>query len=404
MKWIRVLSLGGLFAFSVGYFTNGWAREWYFQPNASVQSFYNNNIRMISDQNQARANVNRDAFGFLTYGNADFGVRADDYDIGVSATGVIKRYISDLDLNNDNVYITAKSLFKLTERQTFGLNGRFADDTLLGSVIETTDASQQNTTRTTLAINPEWTYALAEFTSIHANYEHMDVSYGSTGALEQRFYDNTRDFGTVELLHQWHPLLKSHVTFGATLFDVPTPNQTTTNYSAMAGIDYRISETWTATLGGGFRVTDIEMPNAFGATVNDNSTGPLFEFKTQKEFETANIRAGYYRETAFRGSGGFSLVDVSYLGYTQKLGDRFVVAFNSSYNDVRSLIAVNPQNFTFYSIGASASWFITPQFNLTARHQYRFKESQVDSANNADSNAFFITLDYKWDPFSTRKF
>jgi hypothetical protein len=106
----------------------------------------------LSDEVKARTNV--DSFGFLTYANGNFGVRSDNYDIGINATGVIKRYISDLNLNNDNVYVTANSTFNVTERSVFGLIGRFADETTLNNVIDTTDVAQQNTQRTTLFINP----------------------------------------------------------------------------------------------------------------------------------------------------------------------------------------------------------------------------------------------------------
>lgn len=410
MKWIRLLAIGGLWAFGLGLSSTGWAREWYFQPSASIQSFYDTNVRMVSDETLANANArgrgfDRDAFGFLTYGSGKFGVHADAYDVGVTATGVIKRYISDLDLDNDNVYVTAASSFKITERQTFALNGRYADDTLLGSVIETTGTSQQNTTRTALSINPQWTYALSELSSVQVDYTHMDTSYGQNGGVgDQRFFDNTRDIGSVDLMHQWLPTLKSHAIFEATLFDIPDTEQTTTNYNFNIGVDYNLSQTWTTSWEVGFRATNTDYIDDLGLTANDNSLGPLFLFKTQKFFEASKLEAGYYRETAARGNGGFSLVDVAYLGYSQKLGDRFEVALKTSYNDVRSLIPAGSQNFTFYSAGASATWLISQQLDLTASHRFRFRESQSSNGTNAESNGFFLTFNYKWDPFSTRKF
>lgn len=405
MKLTLNLVIGICLAFGLGFSSSSWAREWYFQPNASIQSFYDTNIRMVSDEDVSKLNgKSRDAFGFVSYGNANFGVRQDNYDVNVSATGVIKRYISDLDLNNDNVYVNLKSFYKLTERQTLALNGQFADVTILGSVIDTSAFAQQNTQRTTLLINPEWSYAISELTSLQVDYTHANTSYGDTGAQEQKFNNNTFDFGVIDLSHQWLPSLKSHAIFEAMLFDTPSTDQTTTNYNSKINFDYNISETWTASLGGGFRVTDTETVNNSGLTVREHSAGPLFSFKTQKILDTGKIDAGYYRETATRGSGGFSLTDVSYMGYTHKLGDRFEIALRASYNDIRSIISTNNQNFTFYSTGVRASWLISPQLDLTASHQFRFRESQIIGANNANSNAFFLMLNYKWDPFTTREF
>ena len=54
------------------------------------------------------------------------GVRSDRYDIGLNATGIINRYISDFDLNSDNVLLNAKSSFKVTEKNLFRLNGIYS--------------------------------------------------------------------------------------------------------------------------------------------------------------------------------------------------------------------------------------------------------------------------------------
>lgn len=107
MKLIRILALSNLFSFGLYFSPNSLAKEWYFQPNASVQTIYDTNLRLLPD---GKTTTNVDAFGFLSYANANFGVRSDKYDIGVNATGVINRYISDLNLDNDNVYVTAKSI------------------------------------------------------------------------------------------------------------------------------------------------------------------------------------------------------------------------------------------------------------------------------------------------------
>ena len=410
MKLIRILILSNLFSFGVYFSPNSLAKEWYFQPNASVQTIYDTNLRLLPDRNKAITNV--DAFGFLSYANANFGVRSDNYDIGVNATGVINRYISDLNLNNDNVYVTAKSIFNITERSVFGLIGRYADDTMLNNVIDTGASAQQNTKRTTLSINPDWTYALSELTSVRLDYMYADVSYEqqvTDDFQNQRFFDNTTNSSSIELVHQWTSAMKAHAIFNALIFDVPDLNQTTNNYNFNIGVDYNFSETWTALFEGGFYKADKEV-NAAGFTSVDESTGPLFSFKTQKKFETSKIDAGYYRKTATRGRGGLALVDTSYLVYTQKLSDQFEIAFRGSYNDVRSannstanFSSFGLSDYTFYSAGASASWLISPQLDLTGSYRYRFRERQ-ESFNNADSNAFFLTLNYKWDTFSTRNF
>ncbi len=406
MKLIRIFTIWSLVSFGCLFSPNSPAREWYFQPHASVQTIYETNYRLLPDADKARTNL--DSFGFITYANGDFGVRSDNYNIGINATGVIKRYISDLNLNNDNVYVTANSSFNVTERSVLGLIGRYADETTLNNVIDTTADAQQNTKRTTLFINPQWTYALSELTSVRLDYNHANVTYGNTTSRVggRRYFNNTTDSSSIELLHEWNASLKSHALFNALIFDVPDLNQTTNNYSFNTGIDYNFSETWTTSLEGGFYVANTST-SAAGLTKNNDASGPLFSFKTKKYFfETSNVDMGYFRRIYPRGRGGLALADVSYITYTKQLSDRFQIALRGSYNDVRGLNPVVSNgragnNYTFYGASVSASWQISPQMDLTGGYQYRFKEFATRSA---DSNAFFLTLNYKWDPFSTTEF
>lgn len=409
MKLTRRVTIGCFFSSVIFFSSVSLAREWYFQPSAGVQTLYDTNIRLVADQSAAQNGIsNRDAFGFVTYGNTNFGVRDDRYNVGVNATGVIKRYISDLDLDQENVYVHAKSNFNITERNIFSLNGGYVRDTVLGSVIDTTEFVQSNTPRSTLSINPQWTYLLSELSSIKLDYKYFDTSYedrsqpnsqiNSQQLQSVRFSNNTKNIASIELDHQWHPSINSYAIFDALIFDVPSRNQTTNNYNFNTGIDYKLSETWTTSLGIGVYVADTETDG-----VSDSKSGPLFSFKTKKKFDTSVLEAGYYRQTASRGSGGFSLVDVSYIGYRQQLSDRFNVGLKATYNDIEGLVSTNRSNYTFYSAGASATWIINPNLDLTGSYRFRFRASD-GSSNNADSNVFLLSLDYKWDTFSTRKF
>lgn len=406
MKSIRAFIIGYFFSFGLLFSHNSVAREWYFQPSAHFATLYNDNVRLFADNNRNQS-INKEALGFLSSVNANMGVRSDNYNIGLNAAGAINRYISDFNLNSDNVFLNATSIFKVTEKNEFGLKGQYSRDTTLRSQVDTTGLVQQNIMRTKLSITPEWTYALSNLTSIRTEYTHADISYGEqdqTGNIENTrntFSDYTLDSPSIELSHQWNESLKYHITLGALIINTPAVNSTTNYYDSNVGIDYRFSETWTGSVEVGVYRNDSESDQE-GITQKTNAIGPLFLVKTRKTFETSAIEAGYSRAAAVRGVGGISLTDTSFLKYSQKLSDRYEIAFHANYSDLQG-ISNNSNAFSTYSAGASTSWFISPQIDMTLSYRYLLRE-RASTNTTADSNAFFLYLNYNWDTFSTSNF
>jgi len=329
------------------------------------------------------------------------GVRSDRYDIGLSATGIINRYISDFDLNSDNVLLNAKSSFKVTENNLFRLNGIYSKDTTLTSEIDSTGITQENIIRNTLSINPEWTYNLSSSTSIITDYSHSNVSYDQKNLSLRNFSDYTSDTASIELSHYWNNSLRSYTNFNALIVDLGGLSLTN-YYNANAGLDYKFSETWDSSIEIGIYNSNSEA-HSDGATVKTTATGPLFLFKTRKSFETSSIDAGYSRKAVVRGSGGISLSDQGYLRYSKQLSDKYKIAFNASYSDISGFSSISRNASTTYSAGASTSWLISPQFNLTLSYRYTTREAKINNTT-ADSNAAFLFLNYNWDTFSTSNF
>jgi hypothetical protein len=400
MKSIRIFILGYTFSFGLYYSQYSEAREWYIQPYAGFQTFYNDNIRLFTTRRST--SIDKGAFAFITSAGANMGVRSDRYDIGLNATGIINRYISDFDLNSDNVLLNAKSSFKVTEKNLFRLNGTYSQDSTLASQTDSTGLIQENVIRHTLAINPEWTYSLSNSTSIVTDYNHSDVAYDQQNRNIRTFSDYTSDTASIELSHQWNDALKPYINFSALIVDLGGASLTN-YYNANAGLNYRFSETWNSSIEIGIYNSNTES-NSDGVTVATSATGPLFLFKTRKVFETSSIDAGYFRVASVRGTGGISLNDQGYLQYSKQLSDQYKIAFNASYFDISGFTSNSNSNAsTSYSAGASTSWLISPQFNLTVSYRYTTREAK-STKESAESNAAFLFLNYNWDTFSTSNF
>ena len=402
MKAIRVLLLGCASAFGLYYPQNSVAKEWYFQPNAHFKTLYNDNIRLFSQK--SRQSLNTESFGFITSAGANMGVRSDRYDIGLNASGVINRYISNFDLNSDNVFLNATSVFKVNEKNILRLNGDYIKDSTLASQLDISGITSQNIIRETLAINPQWTYFFSKLTSVETSYRHADVNYAQPAdPTLSNFFDYTSDNASIEVSHQWNEVLKSHFNFSALILDFSALNGSTNFYTSNLGVDYKFIETWTTSLEIGI-YNNVSESNSNGNTTISNKAGPVFLFKTKKSFETSNLEAGYSRKGQARGTGGISLVDSAFIRFNQQLSEQFNVGIHGSYGDLsRFSGSANQNSFTTYSAGINASWIISPQFDLTLSYQYTTRESKANQ-QTANSNAAFLLLNYNWDTFSTNNF
>lgn len=400
MKSIRIFLIGYFFSFGLYFSQNCLAKEWYFQPSAHFRTLYNDNIRLFADTPKTQS-VSKDAWGFISTASANMGVRSDQYDIGLNASGVINRYISNFNLKSDNIFLNAHSTFKVNEKNQLSLNGGYSDDTTLRSLIDSTGLSQENIQRTRLQINPEWIYALSKAISIQVDYTHADISYGPQALAT--FSDYITDSGSIALSHQWNALLKYHINLSALALDTPDLNSTTNYYDSNVGVDYNFSDTWTALFEVGVYTSDAES-DVNGVTEKASTVGPLFAVRTKKTFETSSLEVGYSRSAKVRGFGSISLYDSAFFVYSQNLSDRYRIAVNAAHYEIQGLNNQNDINSfgnTTNLVGASTTWIINPQFDLTASYQYRVRDS---GNQTADSNAVYLYLNYNWNTFSTSKF
>ena len=374
--------------------TTGVTRQWYAKPSASLTTAYDTNLRMRAED---RA---KQTFGVNATLASDFGVIADRYEAKFNARFKSNHYQGD-DLDSNDFYLNLKSQFKLTEKHNINFDAQYINDTSLTSEEFTSGFVQGNTPRQMYSITPSGTYQFSETQYIQTNYNHSETSYEKQQNLNLLDYQSdSLDFAYSQ---QWNEVARAYVSLNALDYKVPEINRETRDYSITGGIDYTFSETWTGNFSVGGRRTETII-KAAGQKFTDVGYGPLFSFGTKKQFERGSINANFSQSLSPTGSGEFlQNINLS-LSTEYRLTERFKAHFSAQMTDTSSSIAdVRSRDRVYYTVEPRLSWQLNRQTDISGSYRYRYRKYDF-SETTAVSNAVFLTINYRWDKFSSRRF
>ncbi len=163
---------------SIGLVETVTAKEIYFQPAINIQTEYDNNKRLRTEE--ILPGIEPSSYGVITKVNADVGVRSDRYDIALKNQFIVNRYESDLDLDSEDVKFNLTSGYRLTQKSRVGLTASFISDTTLTSELDGAGSGvvvQDNVRRQQWSITPNWSYSFSDMQMFQASYMHSEVEY-----------------------------------------------------------------------------------------------------------------------------------------------------------------------------------------------------------------------------------
>ena len=401
---------------------SSYAKELYFKPSIKVTGEYDDNKRLLSERFEDA--IDTSTYGLITSFDGILGVRSDLYDINLDAKVNINRYFGDFDLDSDDVFLNLTSGININERNRLGLEGKYTRDTTLTSELDVTGFVQENIPRELWSITPDWTFNLSESKFIQANYSHTEVSYEQSQSIfqNQRLFDFVTDSASITFVHQWNESLQNYATFSALYFDVPEIGRETDEYTINVGMEYNISETWTAgmSLGGRFTHTDLTFQSPVlvnglpvirngnfvteELTVSDDAQGLIFSFSTNKQFETGSMGASYERSTSPQGNGRLQLFDRFSVNYLQRFSRQLTFSLAGGINVSSTSGGVESNNDrTYYYVNPTLRWNLNRQASISGGYRFRMQEFESND-QQAVSNAVFINLNYQWDKLSTQEY
>lgn len=369
------------------------AEQWYVEPRASLQVFYDDNVR-LSITNPISSS------GGTATAEVEAGRRSEISEIGLSAEVIARRYAdaSDLDETDTALGLTSAYQWGLSR---FGLDASFDYDSTLTSEVATSGLVQVNKRRERVLVSPSWTYTLSSRAQARAGASYQEVTYEDVELIPLFNYS----FATADLTLTYG-LSERATLFGRASYakyDADQVDTTSNSVGAEVGASYALSETMSLTTYAGVRNTKAETPTLFGTEETENS-GPLFQMELKKSFDRGQVRISADRSVVPSSSG--TLLDTTALAASvdYKLAPRWSFLFNArGYRNRTPDGESSGYDRDYLSFSPGIRHKLTESLSVDLSYRYRWQEYDA-SDNDAVSNAVFLSLRYAMprDPLSRR--
>ena len=167
------------------------AAEWSVEPSVSAREEYNDNIRFTNAPHPG-------VWQTTLSPKVKFSSKTEVSEVSGSAQMNFNRYANEHDLDrNDRMFSVLGSL--TSERDVWGMNASYNQDSTSESERLTTGVVQSRTQRSVTGLSPSWSRALTEKSSVRLDYNYQGVKYANPVGLTD--YTNQQATGTWQ--YQW---------------------------------------------------------------------------------------------------------------------------------------------------------------------------------------------------------
>ncbi len=362
--------------------------QWYFEPRASLDTFYDTNFRLLSEDAIASP-------GLKAQAHLKGGQRTETSDLALDASVVAWRYLEAPDYDSNDFFLDLTAVHK-RERDRFGLNGRIDHDSTTTSELETSGRVQVNKRRQRLYLAPSWTHLLSERTTFEARAAYADVSYEDAGArtgLTDYVYLNGGLVGTYRLSET--ASATARLSFDR--YDASTIPSTVDSVGASVGVRRAFSETLSGWAEAGVRYSESESRNPGGTTTKESSTGPIAELGLDWQGETGSVLLSLRRALVPSGSGELLDTTRASLSARQEVSPRWsVLASLSAYRNRDDTGGPGRSgNRDYVSFEPSVRYRLTEWWEVKGSYRYRWQAYDTPD-RSADSHAVFLSISYVW--------
>lgn len=359
------------------------ASQWYIQPEAEVETLYDDNVRLTPE-------FAEESFAALVRARAAAGRRTETSDVFLAAEVDSRWYADVADFDRTNGAFVFKGVQE-AERSRFGLDANFDYDSTRTSEEETTGLVQVDKRRSRFRVRPYWRYALTPRADVNASASYEQVSYEDVDEIPLFDYSFVR--GAMGLTYRMTERLDVFSSLSYEDYEASDLDRSADSYGIIGGAEYALSPTLTVRAAAGARYSETEVSVA-GVVEEDDTTGPLFELRVEKEFDLG--RLVFSADRRLRPTGRGDLLDTTglFMRLDYDLAPRLAFQFTgrgyrnrqsggeTSFSD-RDFVRAEPR--LAYRLGRNT------ELAVGYRLRYQDREALGDSAT---SNAVFLTLRY----------
>jgi hypothetical protein len=363
------------------------AAEWSIVPDVQLNPLYNDNI-LLNDTDPISV------FGAILDVRAAAAVRSERSGLIFTPRLRFDRYSGEEGLNSDNQFFNLASWHE-TERVRLALDMNYDRETTVTSELETTGRVVAGVRRETFDIIPVIDYAVSDRSTVQFAYAYSDVRYDAP-PIDTGLFNYEYQIAQATGSHRLNEVDEFFASALVSQFEIPDLPRTTTSYGIEAGWAPVFSDSLSARLSVGVRMSDDEF-TVLGVQREESSTGPLWDFRLTKRFERTDLEASLTRTLSPTGSGALRERDQIRL----KVDGRFSTLLSGRV-DVSAFrnesLGAGDNSDTNFRVRIGLFRRLGKHWHLGAEYQYRRRESR-DVTDDADSNAVFVSLRYsgrKW--------
>nr|WP_274600197.1 outer membrane beta-barrel protein [Thiocystis violacea] len=359
------------------------ASQWYVEPRVSLDTFYDDNVRLSTIDPRSTAGGNLTAA-------VESGRRTEESEIGLSAKVLSLYYTDASDLNETDGYLGFTSIYQLG-RSRLGLDATFDYDSTLTSEVETSGLVQVEKRHQRVRVKPSWAYTLTDRARVEANLSYQDDTYQDVEVIP--LFDYSFTTAGMSLIYG---LTERAQVFGGLSYDKYDADQVDTqssNYGVQAGASYLLTETMSLSSYAGVRNTHAETPTFFGTEKTDN-TGPIFQVELKKSYDQGQLRMSAERSLLPSSSGTLLDTTALRLSWDYQFEPRWKFLFSASgYRNRTPDGEVSRDDRDYLAFSPSLQHQLTESLRLDLSYRYRWQEYDLQTSD-ASSNAVYLSLQY----------
>lgn len=356
----------------------------YFEPRASIQGFYDDNVGLATTNPRAST-------GVVVRAAAKTGRRSQVLDLGVDAEFIRRQYFNDPTRNTTDSVIDA-NLVKATRLDRYALNARLDLDSTITSELAGSGLTRVPKRRVRWQLAPSWRRQLTPLWGVNGSASYQDVKYRDaqlTGLVDYTYLTLGVD---TDYRFDERTQLLGQLSFAR--YEADRTSTTSDTTGILAGVGYGISPTWSARALVGLRKTETSQTTIAGTSVASDN-GYLADISTTKQYQTGKLTVGLSQSTNPSGSGELLNSEHLSMDWDQKLSPRWRFSLVAHrYKNERSSGRTGTYDRQYLSVSPGIQYKLDREWSLAATYRYRYQKYEINP-DSATSNALLMTLSYR---------
>ncbi|MGF1642225.1 MAG: hypothetical protein ACFCUJ_01175 [Thiotrichales bacterium] len=359
------------------------AEEWFIAPRASVSLEHNDNIRLVTQNQEVVTGIVLDA-------GVDLSNESETTKITLTPSVQLKRYQADSDLDS-NIALLEGGIKHSMERAALGLTADIRRDTTLVSELEDSGNLLTTTDRNYYSLNPSAAYQLSERSTVTASagFSRTDYDQGSRTDL----VDYRSDTLSASYSYRLTEVDDLSVTAYRQDYQATSIDSEATTTGLQLGLSRRFSEFVTGRAMLGTHTTDYKFLVLGVFPFESSQSGTIGELGITAKLELTELEAALSQKVVPSAIGDVQEQTALRVTASRRLTEKLKGSVGATLlkNDA---FEQSTSDRDYRDLNASLSYQWLPEWWLTGSYNYRWQK-YASQNDDADSNVLRMGVEYR---------